>query len=388
MIKQQEEITTRVEFLYLDEEDMIEAGVLEAGRCVDVMEEVVMLLSEEDYLMGGKSHNEHGIQLMFPKKSPIEGFPLEDARDRRFMAMPAYLGGRFNLVGEKWYGSNGRNTQKGLPRSILMATLNDVETGQPLAYMSANLLSAMRTGAMPGLAAKYLANKDTKVLTLLGTGVVNKACLMAYMAKLNNIKTIKLKGRSTTSDTVKSMCEFIKEKYPEVMEVVICETLEEAIRDADIISEAVSVSNKQWPNIQPEWVKPGCLIISSGTMDMDLSFIRDHVTKVVDNIHMYEDYIEIYQEYDKEGNRISTGTPGIFFAHMVNDGEIDQSSVQSLGDIARKLSPGRTNKDEIILVSVGGMPILDVGWGYECYLNAKKSNIGTKLRVWDKPYLY
>lgn len=388
MMKLEDNTRTKLEFLYLDEEDMIEAGVLDAGRCVDVMEEIVTLLSEEDYLMGGKSHNEHGIQLMFPKKSSIEGFPLEDSRDRRFMAMPAYLGGRFNLVGEKWYGSNGRNTQKGLPRSILMATLNDVETGQPLAYMSANLLSAMRTGAMPGLAAKYLANQDAEVLTLLGTGVVNKTCLMAYMSKLKQVTTIKLKGSSTTSETVKNMSKFIEKEYPQIKNIVVCETLEEAIREADIISEAVSVQNKEWPNIQPEWIKPGCLIISSGTMDLDLSFIRDHVTKVVDNIHMYEDYIDIYQEYDKDGNRLSTGTPGIFFANMTQDGEIEKSEVQSLGDIARKISPGRSNQEEIILVSVGGMPILDVGWGYECYLNAQKANIGTKLKVWDKPYLH
>lgn len=61
------------------------------------------------------------------------------------------------MAGEKWYGSNGNNRSIGLPRSILMMMLNDVETGKPLAYMSGNLLSSMRTGAMPGLAAKLLA---------------------------------------------------------------------------------------------------------------------------------------------------------------------------------------------------------------------------------------
>ena len=98
------------------------------------------------------------------------------------MAMPAYLGGRFHLAGEKWYGSNGRNAKKGLPRSILMVTLNDVETGQPLAYMSANLLSAMRTGAMTVLSAVYLARKDSKVLALIGAGVVNRTSFMSIMA--------------------------------------------------------------------------------------------------------------------------------------------------------------------------------------------------------------
>lgn len=346
------------------------------------------LLSEGDYLMGGKEHNDHGIQLIFPQKSEINGFPLEDSADRRFMSMPAYLGGRFHLAGEKWYGSNARNTAKGLPRSILMATLNDVETGQPLAYMSANLLSAMRTGAMPGLTSKYLARKGAKVLTLLGAGVINKTSLMAIMAKVPTIEILKIRGSSATSKTALELKEFAEENYPQLKEIVVCGTLEEAIREADIVSEAVSVPWGKWPRLMPEWIKPGCLIISSGTMDLDLDYIEKNVTKVVDNIHMYEEYIQVYQLYDKDGNRLSSGTPGMFFVNMVNDGKIEPEDIQYLGDIVRGMAPGRTSEDEVILVSLGGMPILDVGWGYECYQTALKRGIGTKLKLWDEPYLH
>ena len=31
------------------------------------------------------------------------------------MAMPAYLGGKFDMAGVKWYGSNVGNREKGLP---------------------------------------------------------------------------------------------------------------------------------------------------------------------------------------------------------------------------------------------------------------------------------
>lgn len=125
-----------ISFLYLSEEDMIDAGVLNPGRCVDVMEETMGLMEDGDFLMGGPYNDAHGLMLYFPKKSPIENFPVNNARDRRFIAMPAYLGGRFHVAGEKWYGSNGNNRAIGLPRSILMMMLNDVETGKPLAYMS------------------------------------------------------------------------------------------------------------------------------------------------------------------------------------------------------------------------------------------------------------
>ena len=379
---------SKVEFLYLNEEDMLKAGVLDAGKCVDTMGEVVSLLSEGDCMMGGRNRNNHGIQLMFPKKSPIEGFPLEDSRDRRFMSMPAYLGGRFHIAGEKWYGSNGRNAQRGLPRSILMVTLNDIETGQPLAYMSANLLSAMRTGAMPGLTAQHLARKDSKVISLIGPGAVNKTCLMAYLSKFGGIETIKIKGSSAKSKTALEMKAFIEKEYPQIKNIIICGDLEEAVKDADIISEAVSVAHGKWPVFKPEWLKPGCVFISSGTMDMtDHTFIQKNMTKVVDNIHMYEEYIEVYQKYDKDGNRKSSGTPGMYFVNMIEDGLIDKKEVYHLGDIVRGIAPGRTSDDQMFLVSLGGMPILDLGWGFECWQKALRMGIGTKLKLWDTPFL-
>ena len=66
---------TKVELLFLSEDDMVKAGVLDAKKCVDTMEEVMSLLSKKDYIMGGPSRNQHGIMLFFPEKSDIEGFP-------------------------------------------------------------------------------------------------------------------------------------------------------------------------------------------------------------------------------------------------------------------------------------------------------------------------
>lgn len=53
----------------------------------------------------------------------------------------------------------------------------------------------------------------------------------------------------------------------------------------------------------------------------------------------------------------------------------------------RGVEPGRSSEDEIIMISLGGMPILDVGWGYECYKKALEKGIGTKLKLWDTPFM-
>lgn len=373
----------KLRFLYLDEEDMIEAGVLDAKRAVDIMEETMGLLEDGDYLMGGPDHNSHGLMLEFPKKSDIPDFPLNKGRDRRFIAMPAYLGGRFHVAGEKWYGSNGDNRKKGIPRSILMAMLNDVETGAPLALMSANLLSSMRTGAMPGLAAKLLARKDSKVLAVIGPGAINRSCVDAILTNAHNIETIKIKGSSLTSKTAIKMREYLVEKYPYIKDIRIVAELEEAIRDTDIVSEAVSCAFGQWPVYKREWFKAGALIISASVFNMDKREIID-LRKIVDNYEMVDEYAEEDQMgFDETGLRKPTGCMGEEFAYMVRDGLIERDSIDTLGEIIRGKKPGRKSEDEIILVGIEGMPIEDVAWGYECYLNALENGIGQKLKVWN-----
>ncbi len=67
--------------------------------------------------MGGEDANSHGSMISFPEEPEFPNMP-KDGPDRRFMAMPAYLGGQFDIAGVKWYGSNVENKAAGLPRSI------------------------------------------------------------------------------------------------------------------------------------------------------------------------------------------------------------------------------------------------------------------------------
>ncbi len=373
----------KLRLLYLDEEDMIEAGVLDAAKCVDIMEETIGLLEDGDYIMGGPEHNSHGIMLEFPKKSDIKGFPINDGADRRFIAMPAYLGGKFHVAGCKWYGSNGNNRRMGIPRSNLMFILNDVETGAPLAFMAANLLSSARTGAMPGLAAKLLAKKDSKVLTMLGAGPIAKACFRAIMTNMKNIDTVKIKAGSLKSKTAAELKEYIEKYYKNIKNVIICETLEEAVRGSDIISESVSVKPGQYPTYKKEWFKPGATLIATSFFDMDKRELIG-IRKVVDNWKMYEEYgIEDQEGYDENGFRKATGCMGEEFYYMVEDKLITRESIDSLGEIIRGRKTARISDDEIIFVAIEGMPIEDVAWGHEVYLTAKEKGIGQQLKVWD-----
>lgn len=380
----------KIDFLYLNEKDMIEAGVLDAAKCIETMRDTMSLFGKKDFLLGGPKADEHGLQMNFPQKSDIEGFPLDDGPDRRFMAMPAYLGGRFHIAGQKYYGSNSHNSALGLPRSILMVTLSDVDTGAPKAIMSANLLSAMRTGAMPAMAATYLANKDSEVLSLLGPGVINKCALMCYMEVLPNIKKIKIRGSSSKSRTAQAMKEFIEEKYPQVEEIVICDSLEEACRDADVVSEAMSVTKENMEEFKLEWFKKGATVFSMGSFLYRQYDDFKKTTMVVDNYGMYQKYLNNFiarGPVDEFGNKREWVIMGIHFVHLVETGAIAREQVINLSDIVNGKSEGRKDKEEIVMCSIGGMALEDLSWGNDCYQNALSKGLGTSLNLWDAPYM-
>lgn len=95
----------RIDLLYLNEQDMLKAGVDDVVGCTDCMEELLKLLDTGDYRMGGEDGNSHGSMMTFPAEPEFPNMP-KNGPDRRFMAMPAYVGGKFDVAGMKWYGSN------------------------------------------------------------------------------------------------------------------------------------------------------------------------------------------------------------------------------------------------------------------------------------------
>ena len=373
------DMDAKIDFLYLSEPDMIKAGVKDMKSCVDVIEDLLITLYKGDYVMGGANHNSHGCMIMFPDDPQFPGMP-KNADDRRFMAMPAYLGGSYQMAGMKWYGSNVENKKVGLPRSILMMILNDKDTGAPLALMSANLVSAYRTGGIPGVGAKYLARKDSRVVSIIGPGVMGKTSLAAFVSVCPNLDTVKIKGRSQRS--LDAFTRFIREELPQIKNIEICDSVEEAVKDSDIISFTTTVRDdvSSFPYINGDWIKKGALISMPSAARFDDDFLAG-CKLVVDNSKLYEAWEEEYP-YPTYPQVQIIGTK---FTDLKHDGKIKAEDIIDITDIIEKRHPGRTSDDEIIVYSVGGMPVEDIAWGGTVYRNAVKLGIGIKLPLWDKP---
>lgn len=371
---------TRIKFLYLSEPDMIKAGVKNMDQCVEAMEDLLVTLNKGDYVMAGVNHNSHGAQVIFPDDPQFEGMP-KNADDRRFMAMPAYLGGKYQMAGMKWYGSNCENKASGLPRSILMMMLNDKDTGAPLALMSANLVSCYRTGAIPGVGAKYLAGKDSETVTIIGPGVMGRTCLLAFLSVCPKITTVKVKGRGQRS--MHAFEEFVKKECPQIQQVIVCDSMEEAVKDSDIIcvTSTAPVKEIDFPYIAEDWVKKGALICLPSAARFDDDFLINRCKKVVDNYKLYEAWAEEFPYPSYEMVQII----GSKFTDYLHEGRIQREDIVDIADIINKKHPGRESDDEIIVYSVGGMPVEDIAWGGTVYRNALKEGIGVELPLWDQP---
>ena len=368
----------KTEFLYLSEEDMIKSGVLDYARCIDVEEEIFGLLGKDDYRMGGDKYNSHGLAVKFPKETDIPGMPV-DAPDRRFLAMPGYLGGRFHIAGEKWYGSNINNPSLGLPRSVLMIMLNNVETGEPVALMSGNLVSSVRTGCVPGVGTRHLARKGASVCACIGAGPVSKSCFNAIRLEAPDLKEVII--YDLFREKAEAWAKDITEKFG--LAAKAADSLEEAVRPADIIS--VAASSVKPVNLKNEWLKKGSLLIFTGRCNVDEDYFSS--AKIIwDNPKMHDVYFDEHLALP-ENERFINGI-GVQIYRMCYEKKLPSvMEIPGLGDVICGNKPGRESDDDRICFIAGGMVIWDIGWSFECLQNAKKLGLGQTLKLWDSPYL-
>ena len=107
----------------------------------------------------------HG-RVQMPPKSYI--FFSRDNGDLR--VMPAYLE-ELNQAGVKLVNVHPDNPDKhGLATVLATILLFDTDTGTPVCIMDGTLVTAMRTAAASGVAARHLARRDASVLGVIGAG--------------------------------------------------------------------------------------------------------------------------------------------------------------------------------------------------------------------------
>lgn len=369
-----------VRLRFLSEPDMIKAGVLDMEGCLEAVQDALALLAKGDYLMGGPSENDHGHLIWFPEHKKGPRMP-EAGPDRRFMAMIAYLGGDYHICGEKWYGSNIANREIGLPRSIHSIILNDPDNVKPLAFMSGNLLSQMRTGAVPGISARFLAREGAETIGIIGAGMVGKTALLGVKTAVKTLKTAYI--YDVFPEASKRFAKYAEEELG--VHPVIVDKLEDAVKNMDIVH--IAASGEELPAIDTKLLKKGSLLCLTGAAD----FINDDW---IEDCQIYADNWKLHQafiyemDYPREGIReeILSWAPSAPVIDAAYKGKFSGSRVKNIGDVIIGKSEARQCQDDKIIFITSGMAVEDVAWGKKILERADEQDIGQVLTFWEKQY--
>lgn len=250
--------------------------------------------------------------------------------------MPSYLE-ETNIQATKIISIYPNNPKTGLPTTSAWLIVNDPETGQISALMEASYLTAMRTGAVTGVAAKYLARKDSKIVAVFGAGIQARTQLMA-------ITTIRKIEEAKVYDPNISRAEVYAKEMSEKLGILVkvSEEGSDAAKDADIIVTATTSRN---PVINRKWLDKKTHISAIGAFypdcrEIDSETVRD--SKIVID--------------DWEAMKLEAGDILI----PINEGGINENNIYAtLGEIVTGAKEGRMDKDGLTLFKSVGLAIQD-----------------------------
>ena len=295
---------------------------------------------------------EEALRLKGLGKTEMPPKPGIHTRPDAFIhAMPAYLPD-LKAAGMKWVSGYPDNFKKGLPYISGLLILNDPETGIPIAVMDCAWITAMRTGAVTAVAAKYLARLDASVIGIIGCGVQGRSNIEALAAVLKKITTVK--AYDARPESQKAYVEEMGKKFK--FNVVGVGSPKEAVTSSDVVVTAVPIAKDPQPVIEDSWLKPGAL---AAPVDLDTLWKGEVMQRV--NKFCVDDMPQILH-FKSEGYLKSL--PEIY---------------ADLGEIVAKKKPGRQNDKERIMSMNLGLALDDVAVAIHIYQTALEKGIGRKL---------
>jgi ornithine cyclodeaminase len=258
----------------------------------------------------------------------------------------------------KWIPSVPDNATRGLPRGIGVVLLSDRETGLPIAVLDGTVVSAMRTGAIGGIAARALAKPGSSVATILGAGVQARTQLMALE------RTLALE-EVRVQDVVAGRAEaFCEREGREGFRLVPVDDPAEACAGSAVV---VAATMADAPFVPPDWLDPGSVFISISSLDPTVELIAACDVWVTD----------VWEH--------ETGHHSRPFARALAAGVVTREQVVQLGDLLVGNVPGRTAEEQRVFVSPVGLGIEDVAEAWRVVRRAQELGIGTPLRLWERP---
>jgi alanine dehydrogenase len=274
------------------------------------------------------------------------------------LGMPAYIGGEREALALKIVTSYPDNPAKHrLPTTIGVLLLNDPQTGAPLAVMDAGYLTAVRTGAVSGVATKHLARRDARSVGVFGAGVQAQTQLVAVCA-VRDVESAKVYDRD-----IKHARTYAQEMGKRLnIPVTSVDDPRLAVEDMDVVILATSAAQ---PVLDGNWLAPGQHINGIGSHSPNT---RELDTTAIVRSKVVADMPEAC--WVEAGDLIIP----------LNEGAITKEHIHAgLGQVVAGLRTGRENDQEITFFKSVGLALQDVSTGNFVYRKAVEVKVGIEF---------
>lgn len=244
----------------------------------------------------------------------------------------------------------------GLPLIQGVIVLCDGESGRPLALMDSMEITIIRTGAATGVAAKYLARTDSRVVTICGCGNQGRISLRS-IAKVRDLE------KAYAFDTDWEHAEQFGREVSEELQIEIhpVTNLGDAVRRSDI---CVTCTPSRKYFLKRDHVAPGTFIAAVGADSEDKQELDPTLLPasklVVDLLEQCATIGELH--------------------HALDEGLLTRERVHGeLGEVIAGRKSGRTSADEIIVFDSTGTAMQDVSSAAIVYERAVAAGTGSKI---------
>ncbi|MGD2201375.1 MAG: ornithine cyclodeaminase family protein [Candidatus Bathyarchaeota archaeon] len=250
--------------------------------------------------------------------------------------MPSYIE-ETGALATKIISIYPENPKRGLPTTVAWIIVNDPETGMIEAMLDGTYLTSIRTGAVSGVAARYLAPEGSKVAAVIGCGVQGRtqAWAVAEALDLDQIRVFDL-----SKERMVGFSEEMGEKLD--LEIYMADDGVEAVRGADIVLTATTSRN---PVVRRGWLGD-----------------RVHVSAIGS---FYPDYRELDTETIKEAKVVVDSREAIMdeagdILIPISEGAITEDHIYAeLGELVLGRREGRTTEDGLTVFKSVGLAIQD-----------------------------
>ena len=248
-------------------------------------------------------------------------------------------------------------TVVGVGPASFYVQLNDVETGQLLAFIEANSMGQIRTGAASGVATKHMAREDAATVGVIGSGYQARTQLEA-MCRVRDIQSARVYSRDPER----------RQGYAEEMsaklgiEVTAVDGVEACVQEADIV---ITITTSTQPVLKGEWLSLGTHVNAAGA--------NHHLRREIDDETVRKAGVLVADDVAQA--KIECGD----FIGPIERGIVTWEQVHELATVVSGAASGRIGDQDITVFASQGMALQDIATGLRVYELAKAKGIGVEL---------